>query len=161
MALDGFDALYGLFGRMGGIEGVLADARALEQTGDDLLADVVAKFGHSQPGWDDLAPDTQAARARQGFAPDAPLLRAGTGTDAAGNEIQGGQLRAAYEVWRDGPDVVVGVRPESDQAVIAEVQEFGDAHVPPRPVLGTTAAEDAHLLPDRVYEVLDRLARPL
>lgn len=147
MALLGADLLAGLFSRLGQVEALMEEEQVLELTGDDILADVRATFGHQQEGWPDLAESTQADRARQGYPADEPLLREGT-------------LRDAYEVWRDGPDVVVGVRPESDQAVIAEAQEFGTATIPPRPVLGPTAAEDAHKLPARVWETLDHIAKP-
>ncbi len=147
MALLGGDLLRGLFDRLGQVEIVMEEEQVLELTGDDMLTDIREKFGHQQPGWDDLAESTQADRVRQGYPADEPLLREGT-------------LRDAYEVWRDGPDVVVGVRPESDQAVIAEAQEFGTATIPPRPVLGPTAAEDAHKLPERVWETLDHIAKP-
>jgi len=147
MALLGADLLASLFSRLGQVEVAMEEEQVLELTGDDILADIRAKFGHQQPGWDDLAESTQADRVQQGYPADEPLLREGA-------------LRDAYEVWRDGPDVVVGVRPESDQAVIAEAQEFGTATIPPRPVLGPTAAEDAHKLPERVWETLDHIAKP-
>jgi len=147
MALLGADLLAGLFSRLSQVEALMEEEQVLELTGDDILADVRAKFGHQQEGWPDLADTTQADRARQGYPADEPLLREGA-------------LRDAYEVWRDGPDVVVGVRPESDQAVIAEAQEFGTATIPPRPVLGPTVAEDAHKLPERVWETLDHIGKP-
>jgi len=147
MALLGADLLAGLFSRLGQVEALMEEEQVLDLTGDDMLTDIREKFGHQQEGWPDLAESTQQDRARQGYPADEPLLREGT-------------LRDAYEVWRDGPDVVVGVRPESDQAVIAEAQEFGTATIPPRPVLGPTAAEDAHRLPERVWETLDHIATP-
>lgn len=148
MALLGAAELAGLFERLAAIEHTLHEEdHVLELTGEDILADVQAKFGHQQDGWPDLAEATQTARVAAGYPADEPLLMTGT-------------LRDAYEVWQDGEDVVVGVRPESPEAIIAEAQEFGTATIPPRPVLGPTAAQDAHKLPDRVWESIDHIAKP-
>jgi len=139
----GFQALHDALGRVGRIDKMVHEDNVLDDTGRVLLTDIQEQFGHYQPGWPDLAEATQIERAREGYAPDDPLLREGT-------------LRDAYTTWRDGPDVVVGVPPESNQAAVAEAQEFGTDTIPPRPVLGPVVMEKGHLLPDGIGRVVER-----
>ena len=87
--------------------------------------DAKDQIGHYQPGigafpaWADLAPSTEAEKARMGAPADAPLLRTGG-------------LYASF-----GHDVVSpseGVVGSTDPTMV--FHEFGTARMPPRPVLG-------------------------
>lgn len=90
-----------------------------------------AKFGHYQPGaesypaWAPLKEATKEDRARQGYPADEPLLRSGDLRDSTSRAVA-----------RD--TAVIGSTSE-----IAVYHELGDAKLPPRPVFGPSAVENA------------------
>lgn len=131
-----FDS-FGKFGRH------LARVAALgEQVTDHATDDAAkivlrltkAKFGHYQaasgefPGWEQLKPDTQAERARQGYTPNDPLLRSGA-------------LRDSFGYSREGSHAAIG----SDE-MVAIWMEGGTETAPPRPSLGPAAFESRDLI---------------
>lgn len=141
----GFQALHDALGRVERLEETIVEVNVLPDVAAQMLADIKARFGVQGEGWPDLAPDTQQQRVRLGFAADEPLLRTGA-------------LRDAYTIWSDvgTHEVIIGVPPESDQAAVAEAQEFGTDTIPPRPVLGPVVMEKGHLLPDGIGRVVER-----
>ena len=80
-------------------------------------------------GWDSLAEATQRQRERQGYAPDDPLLRAGSLRSAISSEQKGNDAAAGVKHGQSGID-------GQDLAMIATVMELGSARVPARPYLG-------------------------
>jgi len=93
---------------------------ALAEAGEIVKLDAQARIGHYQAGWQQLAESTQAERVRLGYSANDPLLRSG-------------ELRDAVAVRVEENVVAVGVG--GDMAVIARAQEYGTAHIPPRPFL--------------------------
>jgi HK97 gp10 family phage protein len=71
-------------------------------------------------GWEQLAPDTQAERARLGFPPNQPLLRTGSLRDSIEITI----VKPGEEAW-------IGTNHP-----VAAFQEFGTSTIPPRPFMG-------------------------
>ncbi len=78
------------------------------------------------PAWPTLAAATQTQRAREGFAPDAPLLRSGALRDSI-----------AVAITDSGRGMVEGVVGSTSE--IAVYQELGTARIPPRSFLGASA----------------------
>lgn len=90
-----------------------------------IEADAKAQIGHYQPevgafpAWADLAPSTEAEKARMGAPADAPLLRTGALYASFSHELLG------------NGEGVVG---STDPTMV--FHEFGTAKMPPRPVMG-------------------------
>ncbi len=78
------------------------------------------------PAWPALAEATQRERVREGFTPDAPLLRSGSLRESIGV--------AVADSGRGGVEGVVGSESE-----VAVFQELGTARIPPRSFLGASA----------------------
>ena len=101
-------------------------------------------IGHTEGGagpfdaWPPLAAATQAQRVREGFAPDAPLLRDGSLRDSIRMVV----TRSAGVI-----EGIVGSASE-----IAVYQELGTARIPPRSFLGVAAVQVA----DAVVAALGR-----
>ncbi len=105
--------------------GVLEAAEpALAEAGAEIKDRAQQKLGLYNAGWEQLKDETQAARERKGFSPNEPLLVTGHLRDSITFEVGPGRVR-------------VGVKSEGspDIGVIAEVQELGNGHIPPRPFL--------------------------
>lgn len=87
--------------------------------------DAKAQIGHYQPevgafpAWADLAPSTEAEKARMGAPADAPLLRTGG-------------LYASFR--HDVVSPMEGVVGSTDPTMV--FHEFGTPKMPPRPVMG-------------------------
>jgi hypothetical protein len=84
----------------------------------------IGSYQDAQPpfgAWPPLTPQTQAERVAQGFTPDDPLLRTG-------------ELRDSIVTEHTFLETVVG-----SKMPIAAYQEYGTAHVPPRPFIGPAA----------------------
>ncbi len=101
-------------------------------------------IGHTDGGaglfdaWPPLTAATQAQRVREGFAPDAPLLRDGSLKDSIGMFV----TRSAGST-----EGIVG-----SASQIAVYQELGTARIPPRSFLGLAAVQ----VTDAVVAVLGR-----
>lgn len=90
-----------------------------------VLQIIRKKFGKYQPpigpfpGWDPLTPETLARRRRRGINPNnEPLL-------------ESKDLKESYTIEDGHPGVVIG-----SDSPYAGVQETGNEHIPPRPVVG-------------------------
>ncbi len=77
------------------------------------------------PAWPALAEATQRERVREGFTPDAPLLRSGSLRESIGV--------AVADSGRGGVEGVVGSESE-----VAVFQELGTARIPPHAFLGAS-----------------------
>lgn len=147
MSLFGFGAVTRMFAGLQSVERRADDLA--EQTAADMEAAMKAELGTYQPGWKELAVDTQRQRAAAGFSPNDPLLRVGPG---------GEKLRDAITHWPGDTSGVwnAGVPAESDQAVIAEVQELGSLRgVPPRPFVRPVADQFGQEMGGKVVAVVD------
>lgn len=82
-------------------------------------------IGTYKYGWEQLAPDTQTERERQGFPANEPLLRTGQLRDSIGITI----VTPGEEAWIGSNDPV------------AVYQELGTATIPPRPFLSSAATK--------------------
>ncbi|MGI4793142.1 MAG: hypothetical protein ACRYG8_03470 [Janthinobacterium lividum] len=105
------------------------DQEAMEQAALVVERRAKAIIGHYQDaaapfaGWAELADATKEDRVRQGFADNDPLERTGG-------------LRDSIEHVAAPKEAVVGSNSE-----IAEYQELGTGHIPPRSFLGTAAVQ--------------------
>src|SRR5574340_1454777 len=92
-------------------------ARLVEKTAKESIGEYQPESGPF-PSWAPLADSTEAEKARLGYPVDAPLLREGDLRDSIEHEVE-------------GLEAVIGSKSE-----IAEYQEFGTEHIPPRPFIG-------------------------
>ena len=122
----------------------------LREVGEEIKAHAQAKIGLLNPGWESLAPATQAERERLGYAPNEPLLRDGTLRDAI-----------TYDV--DYDHVLIGVKSEQVTAAtgksvdigdVAVWQEHGTETIPPRPFLAPALHENAEHVGNLIAEHL-------
>lgn len=95
-----------------------AQRRGLDQAADLVLAEAKSIPGHAQPGWPPLKPATIAAKA----AGNTPLRETGA-------------MRGSYERSVASP-TRAEIGSNDPKAV---VHEYGNRHVPPRPVFLPTA----------------------
>ena len=123
-------------------------------------AESQAEIGHYQSGlgpfedWGPLAARTVRDRKKLGYTPNDPLLRSGTLRDAIESRVDVDAREAAIGVpSRMVPDASRPGR-EFDIGMIAEVQEEGDEHVPPRSFLGGAMCR-------RADEIVDATVKPL
>lgn len=126
-------SLKDMIAALGGFTAALAIARheALEKACSLVEREAKDVIGTYHYGWPQLAPATQAERARLGYAPNEPLLRTG-------------DLRDSITHHMDGDTGFVGSTSE-----IAPHHEFGTSRIPPRSFLGGAAAakeEEIHAL---------------
>jgi hypothetical protein len=98
--------------------------------GTVIQIDAMARIGHYQAGWPQLAPATQEERVRLGFTANDPLLRTG-------------ELREAIRVRVLGAAAVAVGVDDGDMGPIAHGQEFGNPlkNLPPRPFIGPAGEE--------------------
>jgi hypothetical protein len=99
-----------------------AAKRGLEKAAKDVEKEAKSRIGHYQTGWKQLAEDTQADRVKHGYSADEPLLRDGKLRDSIHGEVR-------------GLEAVVG-----STEMEAVWQELGTPTIPPRPLLGPSAA---------------------
>ena len=146
-SVSGFAGLLGALsglaelGRMDAQHGTLE--RTAGQLGQDVEDNAKARLGHYQTGWAPLTAATQAERAREGYAPDDPLLRSG--------QMQR-DLAHHLEYDTDGVSVIVGIPADAPSAAYAPAQELGSLQhgVPPRPFLVPAAQEVAPTIRKRM-----------
>jgi HK97 gp10 family phage protein len=109
----------------------VAEHRALERAAKIVQKEAKEEIGHYQEEagpfvhWAELAESTKEDRVRQGFAEDEPLLRTG-------------EMRDSIEYRVVEREAVVG-----SDSPIAEYQELGTTHIPPRSFLGGAAFRKA------------------
>jgi hypothetical protein len=118
---------------LGGLEEAIPEAieDTLNYAAIRVLQRIRKKFGNYQPpvgpfpGWDPLTPETIARRARRGIqaAENTPLL-------------ESEDLKESYQIEDASPGVVIG-----SDSPYAGVQETGNEHIPPRPVVGPSILE--------------------
>ncbi len=117
-----------------GAEIVHHQGEALEEALVLVEREAKASLGHYQEAagpfaaWEELAPSTQAERARLGFPENEPEHRTGEMGDSIGHTILPG-----------GREGEVG----SDSEVL-EWQELGTVNMPPRSILGGAAVRKEH-----------------
>ncbi len=124
-------SLLGFVGHLGVMQAhmIHAQVEGLERALEIIETDAKASLGHYQEqagpfaAWEELAPSTQAERARLGYAENEPEHRTGR----MGDTIE-------HTVINPGRDGEVG---SNDQ--ILEWQELGTANMPPRSIIGGAA----------------------
>ncbi len=167
MNFDSFGDLAKEFGQMAR-KTPAASKFAMEHGGKAVERTARSKFGAYQEGWAPLATSTQVDRALLGFTSNDPLFRTGALRDAVkAHAVE--SKPGSYSVFvgvKDG-DVTLhssslmfgnGQQREVDAASVMAVQEFGNEHVPPRPIFLTVARDDGELLADAIaIETLSRI----
>jgi phage gpG-like protein len=111
------------------IEGVVVK-RGIVEAGAQEVQDTargMIGFYHEDPHWPELSPDYEAAKVRDGFEPDAPLLRTGAMRDSI-----------THSIGLDGNSAVIG---SDDQKMVWH--ELGTDRMPPRPVMGPAGVHSA------------------
>jgi len=122
------------------IETEIATHEGLERAGQIVEREAKAEIGHYQEAagpfqaWQELAESTKDDRVKHGYSENDPLLREGDLRDSIEHKVEG---HTAY-VGSDSP--------------IAEYQELGTAHIPPRSFL-------AGALIRKEREVVDEIGR--
>ncbi len=122
---------------------------ALTEAGNEIKDRAQQKLGLYNDGWEQLKQETQDRRERLGFPANEPLLVTGHLRDSITFDVGLGQVR-------------VGVKSEGspDIGMIAEVQELGNADIPPRPFLVPALHENrdyiARLISESIVKSLRR-----
>lgn len=118
------------------------DKRAMQRAANIVKKDAKARIGEYHEavgpfaGWQELADSTKADRTRQGFPENEPLLRTGEMRDSIGTRVD----RDIAYIGSDSP--------------IAEWQELGTVHIPPRSFLGAAAAANE----EKIVEIIGKSA---
>lgn len=122
--------------------------------GEAVVKDAKAKFGIYQPGWPQLAEDTQEARVKQGYSPDDPLLRTGALRDLVTSKVH---FRGIFVGVQVGTLLTEGTH-SVDAATVMGAQEFGtdDHRIPPRPVFGPLVKDARKYAEGLVFRSLKR-----
>lgn len=114
-------------------EGPAVTYHVTDTAGAIIEKDAKARIGYYQsaigpfPAWAPLAESTEAAKARMGAPPNAPLLATG-------------EMYASIDHSMEAIDrTVIGSR---DEKMV--YHEYGTARIPPRPVLGPAAYGSRH-----------------
>jgi hypothetical protein len=108
-----------------------AEAKLL---GSDLVKEARAMYGTYQPGWQELAPRTQAQRVKLGYSPNDPLLRSGALRDAVTFKVKPGHLFVGVP---EGAIAMEGAK-ALDLVLIGWTLEKGSIqkNIPARPIYG-------------------------
>lgn len=126
-----------------GMRGLTRLSNAANELAEGIHSAFFVKFGEYQPGWQQLAEETQEIRKHQGYPPNEPLLRSGITRDS---------FEKVVRVSEDEIFIIVGIptgtirtlpydsRPK-DIGQLMCWHERGTGHEPPRPMLPLVADE--------------------
>lgn len=127
-----------------------ATEQALGKIGKKIERAAKGKIGHYQgaagefPAWEQLKEATQAARARQGFTPNDPLLTVGEIYASISSDIYTGG--AGMQILTLGSDIDLGLW-----------HELGTRTIPPRPFIGPAMFENERYSQEILAQALEKL----
>jgi HK97 gp10 family phage protein len=121
------------------------------KTAVKVQGDAQKKFGTYQPAvgdfpaWTPLSEQTVAAKLKAGASGDDPLI----GHSSSGKKSKTTNLRGSILVHVEGLTGIVGTNDE-----VAEWQEFGTKHIPPRPFLRPAVFENHAFLKEEMQRAI-------